>query len=132
MNARTRREFEQRKVLRDAGWDVPKRDAVAFNSGSETLEHFLCKAIAAYELRDQGYRVASEVEGIGGEIDLVAYGTEDPPIAIEAETNPTDDVVSQKLEQYVWNQPFRDMFLLDVGSFPTHIYEARGWVSEQL
>jgi len=132
MNVRTQREFHHRKTLRDAGWDVPQRDSVAFNGGSETPEHFFAKAAVAYVLKQDGYRVASEVEGPTGEIDVVAYGTDDEPIAVEVETSPTDEVVQDKLERYVHGQPFRDMFLLDVDELPATFDEAVEWARGQL
>lgn len=132
MNLRTQREFRQRKTLKDAGWSVPQRDAVAFNSGSETKEHFLCKCLVAYALKRDDYRVASEVEGPTGEIDILGYGTEDPPIAVEVETNPTDDVIQDKLERYVFGQPIRDLFVLPVGEMPAELDNALAWVESHL
>jgi len=132
MNVRTQREFHHRKTLRDAGWDVPQRDAVAFNSGSESARHFFAKCAVAHHLKQEGYRIASEVDGPTGEIDIVGYGTEDEPIVVEVETDVSDDVTRDKLERYVFGQPFRDMFLLDVDEMPTEMDEALAWIDEQL
>jgi len=133
MNKRTRREWEHRDTLKKAGWKVPKRDAVAFNGGtSESAAHFFAKCAVAFVLKQDGYRVASEVEGPTGEIDVVGYGTEDEPIAVEVETNPSEEVVQDKLSRYVHGQPFRDMFLLDVDELPETFDEAVEWVREEL
>lgn len=133
MNKRTRREWEHRDALKQAGWDVPQQDMVAFNSGSETVEHFLCKAILAFQLKQQGFRVASEVEGPDGQVaDLIAYGTEDPPVAVETETNLSDEVIQKKVGQYVNGQPMRDVLPIDVDQMPENIHEAREWAGGQL
>jgi len=132
-NKRTHDEYRHRHVLRRNGWDVPKTDAVAFNSGSETPEHYFAKCVVAYVLKDQGYRIATEVEKEGvGEIDVIAYGTEDEPIAVEVETNPSDEVVKDKLSRYVQGEPYRDMFLLNVDEMPATWSEAIDWVEGEL
>lgn len=119
MNKRTQLEYEHRSTLRDAGWDVPQEDMVAFNSGSESLDHYRCKCLAAWILKEEGYRVGSEIEKEGvGEIDVIGYGTEDDPIAIECETDISDDVIKDKLERYVWNEPYRDLFVVAVDELP--------------
>lgn len=132
MNKRMQREYSQRHTLRHNGWDVPKRDAVAFNGTSETLEHYLCKSLVAYVMKQRGFRVASEVEGPGGEIDVLAYGQEDPPLAIECETGLTDEIKSQKIGQYVRGTPIRDCLFLEVQDLPETLDEALDWVGEQL
>jgi Holliday junction resolvase-like predicted endonuclease len=133
MNKRTHREYEHRKALRGAGWDVQQEDMVAFNSGSETLDHYRSKTLAAWVLKKEGYRVASEVTKDGvGEIDVIAYGTEDPPIAVECETDISDDVVRDKLERYVQNEPYRDLFVVAVDHLPAERDAALEYVRESV
>lgn len=133
MNKRTHREYDHRTTLRDAGWDVPLQDMVAFNSGSETLDHYRAKALAAWVLKQEGCRVASEVEKDGvGEIDVIGYGIDDPPIAVECETDISDDVVRDKLERYVWGEPFRDLFVVAVDELPADRDAALEYVRESV
>lgn len=133
MNKRTHNEYAGRQALQNAGWDVRKRDAVAFNGGSESLAHVVCKLLVAKVLRDRGFRIDTEVvKDDVGEIDVVAYGTDERPFAVEIETNPTREVVKDKLSRYHANEPFRDMFVLDPGEMPDSLTEAREWVEGKL
>lgn len=131
-NLRTQQEFRQRQVLKEAGWSVSQTDSIEFNAGSESYEHFVTKSIVAYEMKNRGFRVASEVEGPGGEIDLVFYGTEDHPLAIEVEKDITEEIIQDKLERYVYDEPFRDMITIDVDELPDDLQKAREWVQNQL
>jgi|GEM_PF-2168064 len=132
MNARTHREFEHRQLLQDHYWEISKRDAVAFNSGSETFAHFMAKAALAWTLKQQGYRVGSEVAKDGaGEIDVVAYGGQDPPVAVECERGMTDDVMADKLSRYVDGEPFRDMYPVDVDEMPD-VEALEEWAAAQV
>jgi len=64
---RTRDEYRSRRAIQDAGWKLDKTDKVEFNDGSETLRHAECKLRVAWFLRQQGYRVDSEIEGPDGQ-----------------------------------------------------------------
>lgn len=133
MNKKTHAEYGGRKDLQDAGWQIQKRDAVAFNGGSETDAHLVAKTLVAKVLRERGYRIDTEVEKDGvGEIDVVAYGGEGPPFAVEVETNPTREVVDDKLSRYYRNEPFRDVFIIDPTEMPDSISGAREWVEGEL
>lgn len=133
MSKRQHIERQHRRELQDAGFRVDKPDYVAFNSGSETFKHAQCKFVAAWSLHEQGYRVASEVEMPDGEIDVLGYATEDKDcIAVECETSPTEEVIKDKLDRYVYNQPVRDMFLMNVNEMPLNGLEATEWVRDQL
>ena len=126
-------EYGGRKDLQDAGWQVSKRDAVAFNSGSETDRHLVAKTLVAKVLRDRGYRVDTEVVKAGvGEIDVVAYGLDEPPFAVEVETNPTKAVVSDKLSRYYRGEPFCECYVLDPTEMPDSLEAAREWVEANL
>ncbi|MUV59961.1 hypothetical protein [Halobacterium sp. CBA1126] len=133
MNKRTRDEYGGRKDLQDAGWRVQQQDAIAFNEGSESTQHLIAKTLVANELRDRGYRIDTEVEKEGvGEIDVVAYGKGEPPFAVEVETNPTEDVVSDKLHRYYEGEPYCECYVLDVDELPDSITAAQEWVEAQL
>lgn len=134
MTKRSRDEYEGRQQLQRSGWDVQKRDSVAFNGGSETRKHYHAKAATAFVLRDHGYRVDSEVENADGsaEADIVAYGHDNDCFVVELETEITDDVTTKKLNQFYHGQPFRECFILEVTDAPYDIDELHEWVEEQL
>lgn len=132
MSKRQHDELIERRRLQDAGWQVNKRDAVAFNSGSETDAHLLAKALVAKVLKDQGWRVDTEVKKDGvGEIDVIAYGN-GVPFCVEVETDLDADVIAEKRSRYVENEPFRDVFSIDPRAMPADLEEAREWVEAQL
>ncbi len=83
------------------------------------------KLVVAYELKQHGYRVANEIDGLSREIDVVWYGTEDTPIAVEVELNLHDDALMDEFERYGHGQQYRDMFLLDVDEISDGINAAR-------
>lgn len=133
MTKRQHREYTGRLELTDAGWDVHKRDAVAFNGGSESLRHAVAKLLVARELRDRGYRIDTEVhKGGAGEIDVIGYGTDDAPVAVEVETNPKEDVIEDKLARYYEGEPYREVFVLDPTEMPEQLQAASAWVTEEL
>jgi len=127
-------EFSHRRELQDAGWKLRQRDAVAFNSGSETVKHCVCKMLVAKALKERGYRVDTEVvKDNVGEIDIVAYGVSDEPaFGVEVETSPTEDVISDKLSRYHDGEPYRDVFVINVSEMPVDMLEAYNWVQDQL
>jgi RecB family endonuclease NucS len=134
MTKRKRDEYRARRDIQDAGWRIEQQDKVAWNSGSETARHMVCKTLAGHYLKhEQGYRIVSEVEHSDrGEIDIVAYSLDGAPIAIECETSPTDEVVQDKVDRYVHGTIFRDVFVINVSEMPENIMDAYSWVSEQL
>jgi len=133
MNKRQHQEYTGRLELKDAGWDVHKRDAVAFNEGSESLRHAVAKLLVARELRDRGYRVDTEVhKGGAGEIDVIGYATDEAPVAVEVETNPEEGVIQDKLDRYYEGEPFRECWVIDPTEMPEQIQAAAVWVGEQL
>ena len=122
--------YESRKELQDSGWDVTK--ASRFNSGSETINHSVCKHLSAHYLRHElGYKVAFETtHQKRGEIDVLAWG-ERETICIECETNPNNDVIRDKLDRYIHGTPIDEMFLLNVDEMPYDIHGAYTWVDDQ-
>jgi len=134
MSLQQRNERTGRAELQSAGWDITKRDAIAFNAGSETPEHKLCKLAVADVLHDRGYRIDSEVEMGEGEVDIVGYANPDRinPIAVECETNPDDETVDDKLSRYWENEPIAECYILPVEEMPTGIHEAITWAESEL
>lgn len=134
MSKRTKDEFRQRKEIQAAGWEINQTDKVAFNSGSETARHMVCKTLVAHYLKhERGYRVDSEVEHPErGEVDIVGYGSSGQPIAVECETAPTQAVIEDKLDRYVGGTVFRECFVLDVNEMPENIMDAYTWVADNL
>ena len=51
---------KQERYLRDHGYDLSYRPGIRFNTGSETLGHFVGKCLAAYILHADGYTVDTE------------------------------------------------------------------------
>jgi len=133
MTKRERDEFEQRRELQDAGIRVDKRDVIEPNHGSETFKHKLAKLAVSHVLEERGYRYDSEVEVPAGEIDMLGYANQEKDcIAIECETSPTDEVISDKIDRYVTNLPIRDCFVINVSELPLDGMEAVAYVREQL
>lgn len=132
MTKRDYDEYSHRRELQDCNFKLQKRDAVAFNSGSETLKHAVAKLISAWYLKKKGYRVDTEVEMPNGEIDVVGYAKEGAAIAVECETSPTEDIISDKLERYVHGQPIRECFIINVSEMPTDMLDALGYIQEEI
>jgi len=133
MNKRQQQERLARRKLKNAGWDVQKTDSIQFNHGSETIKHVVGKSLAAFVGRERGYRVDSEVaHSERGEIDILWYGTSDPPVAIELETSPTMDTIDDKISRYVEETPIRECFVLNLNKMPVEIPHAYEWIGKQL
>ena len=132
-NKRQYDEYSQRKELQSANWRVEKADKIEFNHGSETNKHIQTKVAAAIVLQERGYRIDSEVEMEGGTVDLLGYGRDDGDvIVVECETSPTEDVISDKIERYIYNQPPRECYVLDTNETPTDFIESIEWMRNQL
>jgi len=131
MSKRDRLLRGQLKELEENGWKVNKDDAIRFNSGSETLSHLMVKTVAAKVLKDQGYRVDTEVEMPDGEVDVLGYSEHDM-IVVECERDPDSNTFSSKLNRYIHGQPPRDMFWIDVENVPGTVGEAYDYITEQL
>lgn len=128
-----RQEYDHRQTIKNEGWGLNQRDSIAFNGGKDTesLQHFLAKAAIGWVLKQEGFRVSSEVEGPTGIIDIVAYGTEDVPVAVEVERDLKDDVMQDKLERYCRSQPFRDVLPVDVDTMPS-VDSLQEWAETRL
>jgi hypothetical protein len=125
-------EYADRTELEKCGWNVTK--ASKYNSGSETLQHSMCKNLVGHYLTHiKGRNVCFEAtHAERGEIDVLAWGGDDAPIAVECETSPVEDVVKDKIERYVHGTPIRECFVLNVNNMPTDIHEAYAWIESQL
>jgi hypothetical protein len=132
MTKRQRDDYQARTTLHNAGWTISKQDSVKFNSGSETLEHADLKLVVCWYLKQEcGYRVDTEVEMDHGEVDVVAW-KENDIVLVECETEPTKDVISDKISRYVTNQPPRECWVLSVNDAPEKLMERYQWVSEEI
>jgi hypothetical protein len=132
MSKRKFNDWNARKELDEAGWDVSKTDSVKFNSGSETLSHANLKLTVAWYLKQEcGYRIDTEVEMGSGEVDVLAWRESDI-IVVECETSPTDAVVSDKIKRYVHDEPPRECFVLNVNDAPEERSTCYRWVQEEL
>lgn len=135
MTKRQHDRYERLRELQSAGWQVTKGNAIRPNSGSETQSHWQAKAAVAYVLEDRGLGYSSEVtnDETGATIDILWHGPADgSPVAIEVETKPTRDVISEKIEKYVTGEPVRDVFILAVEDCPDNFTEAVEWAEEEL
>lgn len=128
------KDHAQLRRIQGAGWDATKTDEVRFNSGSETLKHFVLKSVVAKLLVDRGFKVSSEVvHDTRGEIDIVCHGEPGyAPWCVEVETHATDDVIQDKIKRYVKGTTFRECFVLAVEDAPTDIGEMYQWVENKL
>lgn len=134
MTKRQHTEYSHRRELQDAGLTVTKADALHYNHGSETFKHELGKLAAARVLKENNYRICSEVETPdGNEIDVLGYATEDKDcIAVELETSPTDETESVNLEKYVYGLPVRECFTVNIGPMPMHGLEAVEYIADEI
>lgn len=134
MNKRAHDEWTDRRMLQENGWPVRQHDSVAFNGGteSESIEHYLTKALVAYVLKGRGWRIDSEVEGPTGEVDILAYGGEGAPFCVEIETDATREVILDKVDRYVTGQPLRECFVVAPEELPVDVDPALEWIEGEL
>lgn len=134
MTKRTRNEYRQRRELTAAGWEITQTDRVCFNGGSESNRHFVAKSQVAWFLSQQGYRIDSEVQNDSetAEADIIAYGNDEPAFVVEVETGITDEITEKKLEQFYHNEPFCEVYLLEVNDMPEDRNEQLKWVQNEL
>jgi hypothetical protein len=80
-----------------------------------------------------GYNVSFEVNHPErGEADIVAWNQDDI-LCVECETDPKDEVISDKLDRYVKNgSPIREMFVLNPLEMPAEWMEVYKWVDQEL
>ena len=117
------------------GWDADKAGGIHANYGSETAKHLHAKAATFRVLRAADYRVRTEVSHPErGEIDVVAIPTSDDqrPFAVELETNPTEEIISDKLDRYYEGTPFVECYVINLNDVPLHIQEMGEHISRKL
>jgi len=127
--------IQEYRRLKQAGLGVSRQPAIRFNAGgeSETVGHFVAKAIAGKVCLQNGYQIDTEVAGPTGEIDLLAYAPDRITYAIELETDPDSDSKQQYRTQYVDPyEPIQDIQLIDVGSLPAHALDMRDRIVTEL
>lgn len=107
-------EIQAYRDLKDSGVSLQKRNQIRFNSGSESVDHLIAKAIVGYIGHKNDYRVSSEVEVPNGEIDIVLWGHKERlSYAVEVETNPEDQTIQDKLETYIYQTNIDDMIVIN-------------------
>jgi len=132
---RTRQEYDWRKELSQHGWNVRKRDAVSFNSGSETARHQHAKLATCRVLKHNDYRVDTEVTKQGaGDVDCAAIPTQDDqkPFVVELEHSPTTDTVASKLERYYENEPWVECYVLNLNNAPLNCIDLEMHIADEL
>lgn len=122
------------RELQTAGWSVTKTNQIRFNGGSESEKHIAVKSLVGLAGKEAGYRVSSEVtHQHRGEIDVLLFGCPDRlTLAIEVETNPTDDVIEDKFDRYVDGTPIDDMITLNLENMHPNVNQSYGYINEVL
>jgi len=136
MDAKSNAHVQWCNQLQHHGWDVDFADSIKSNEGSESLSHVVAKTVAFHYLKNQGYRVKSEVVHTDGRgvVDLIAIAqtTEEHPIAIELENNLTEEVRDDKLQSYAYKSPIRDVLFVRVEDLPTDIHAIKTQIAEAI
>lgn len=120
--------FKSRRMLAEEGFVLPenRRNCLFASSGSESMRHFLVKAMIFKRLRDMGRRVGTEVEVEGGIVDVLDA---DNMIAYEVETNLTRERLKEKLSCL---SGVRDVFFIDVSEVPIDAADAMDYLSGKI
>jgi len=122
------------RELQRAGWAVQKTNQIRLNGGSESKDHVAAKALVAHIGHNAGYRVSSEVvHAERGEIDILLHGHADRiTLAVECESNPTDDVIDDKVRRYVKGTPIDDIAIINLDVLPDERPAAYSQIKEVL
>lgn len=129
MRLEDRQEFA---LLKKHNIGVQKKNQIQFNSGSETLKHRIAKTVVAHVGLQRGYKIASEVEVPGGEVDILLWtGMDRLNYAVECETSPELKTLKDKQKRYV-RGPIDDMLTVNVTDCPVNYLEAQEYVQEEL
>jgi hypothetical protein len=136
-----RHQYGEYRALLDSGVKVDKNNVgVRYNAGgeSETYLHSTVKNLVSHVALLNGYKVDSEVEvvkyeGTTGEIDVLIWGhPERLSYAVEVETSPTEDTLSEKQSLYIDGTAVDDIQILNVNDCPEKILPATKWVADEL
>lgn len=120
--------FKSRQMLEENGFVLPdsRRNCLFTSGGSETMKHWLVKAIIFKALRERGREAGSEVEVNGGIVDVLDTGN---MIAYEVENNFTRKKLSAKLSSL---SGLRDIFFIDILEVPDDMHEAEAYIREKI
>jgi hypothetical protein len=120
--------FKSRELLRKNGFVLSERgkNCLFTNNGSETMKHWIVKAIIFRELRRRGRQVGTEVEVNGGIVDVLDL---DNMIAYEVENNLTHKKLRLKASSI---SGVRDVFFIDILEVPDDIRDAEEYVKEKV
>lgn len=134
MTAKEEHRYKRLNDLQRNGVQVRKSSDIRFNSGSETGQHIVCKALAGHVMQQAGWVVNGEVEIEGqGDVDVLAWGRQGYlDWAIEVETSPPEGIQEKYLEQYIYPTPINDLVILNCNDMPSNFTDALAWVSDQL
>jgi len=135
MDAKSNAHVQWCNELQHHGWDVDFADSIRSNFGSETPTHLHAKTASFRYLKSRGYRVKTELSHADrGTVDVCAIPqkTEEHPVVVELETNPTEDVIQDKRRRYVEGTPFRDVLVVDLGKLPMDINKMETQIAEAI
>ena len=120
--------FKSRQMLEESGFVLPDsaKNCLFTNGGSETMKHWVVKAIIFKTLRGMGRQVGTEVEVNGGIVDVLDA---DNMIAYEVENNFTRKKLDAKLGNL---SGLRDVFFIDILEVPDDIAEADLYIREKV
>lgn len=118
--------------LNNDGWSLT--EGVVRHSRTETIEHFVAKAIAYKHIRDAGRGASTEAEHeTQGRVDVLDHGpAESFPVAVEIESSPNPKRVREKALRYSSETLVRDVLVLDLRDAPERVDAFAGWVAGQL
>lgn len=120
--------FKSERMLEENGFVLPERskNCLFTNGGSETMKHWLVKAIIFKILRERRAQVGTEVEVNGGIVDVLDI---DNMIAYEVENRFTKRKLLEKLRNI---SGLRDVFFIDILEVPDDICEAESFIREKV
>lgn len=116
--------YRSMDMLRQNGFVLPesRRNCLFASGGSETMKHWLVKAMIFKSLRGMGRLVGTEVEVGGGIVDVLDA---DNMIAYEVENNFTRKKLAAKLSSL---SGLRDVFFIDIVEVPDDLHEAESYI----
>lgn len=120
--------FKSERLLKENGFVLPEKNknCLFTSTGSETMKHWIVKAIIFKQLRNTGRQVGTEVEVNGGIVDVLDV---DNMIAYEVENNLTREKLKSKVMSI---SGLKDVFFIDILEVPDDIQEAESYLKEKL
>jgi len=121
------------RELKDYSVEISKHNHTEHNSGSETITHGVAKHLVGMVGVRNGYRVSSEVEVKGGDIDMVLWGNpERLTYAVECETGLTEETKQSKIDRYVMQTPIDDIVFVECNRLPMDMVECYEFIASEL